>query len=73
MTSKSDDRAFCARCQRVRCLLAGAQVQRICLAALRRVTTLMLGCFLADVDEFYQQCDPDKENLCLYGKGLGHC
>ncbi|KAH0450808.1 hypothetical protein IEQ34_021500 [Dendrobium chrysotoxum] len=20
-----------------------------------------------DVDDFYQQCDPDKENLCLYG------
>ncbi|XP_042459714.1 PHD finger protein ALFIN-LIKE 2-like isoform X3 [Zingiber officinale] len=20
-----------------------------------------------DVDEFYAQCDPDKENLCLYG------
>ncbi|KAK7310680.1 hypothetical protein RJT34_08330 [Clitoria ternatea] len=20
-----------------------------------------------DVEEFYQQCDPDKENLCLYG------
>ena len=21
----------------------------------------------ADVDDFYEQCDPDKENLCLYG------
>ncbi|KAL3618216.1 PHD finger protein ALFIN-LIKE 5 [Castilleja foliolosa] len=21
----------------------------------------------ADVEEFYQQCDPEKENLCLYG------
>ncbi|KAG0485572.1 hypothetical protein HPP92_009651 [Vanilla planifolia] len=20
-----------------------------------------------DVEDFYQQCDPDKENLCLYG------
>ncbi|KAH9605922.1 hypothetical protein KSS87_008883, partial [Heliosperma pusillum] len=20
-----------------------------------------------DVEEFYQQCDPEKENLCLYG------
>ncbi|XP_012077005.1 PHD finger protein ALFIN-LIKE 4 isoform X3 [Jatropha curcas] len=22
---------------------------------------------MADVEEFYQQCDPEKENLCLYG------
>nr|KJB65498.1 hypothetical protein B456_010G097500 [Gossypium raimondii] len=22
---------------------------------------------LADVEEFYKQCDPEKENLCLYG------
>lgn len=21
-----------------------------------------------DLDEFYQQCDPERENLCLYGK-----
>ncbi|URD77492.1 PHD finger protein [Musa troglodytarum] len=23
--------------------------------------------FFIDVDKFYQQCDPEKENLCLYG------
>ncbi|XP_026382827.1 PHD finger protein ALFIN-LIKE 2-like [Papaver somniferum] len=23
--------------------------------------------FLSDVDEFYALCDPEKENLCLYG------
>ncbi|KAK7257079.1 hypothetical protein RIF29_30794 [Crotalaria pallida] len=28
----------------------------------------MLGLFGAqDVEKFYQQCDPEKENLCLYG------
>lgn len=21
----------------------------------------------ADVDQFYRECDPDKDNLCLYG------
>ena len=25
----------------------------------------------ADVEEFYAQCDPDKENLCLYGNPDG--
>ncbi|KAK9161924.1 hypothetical protein Syun_002826 [Stephania yunnanensis] len=25
----------------------------------------------ADVDAFYQQCDPEKENLCLYGHPYG--
>ena len=24
----------------------------------------------AEVDDFYKQCDPDRENLCLYGAGL---
>ncbi|KAL0906885.1 hypothetical protein M5K25_025415 [Dendrobium thyrsiflorum] len=27
----------------------------------------MIKALTNDVDEFYQQCDPDKENLCLYG------
>ena len=27
----------------------------------------LLKALTADVDEFYTQCDPDKENLCLYG------
>ncbi|CAM6061241.1 unnamed protein product [Sphagnum tenellum] len=27
----------------------------------------MLKALTADVEEFYQQCDPEKENLCLYG------
>ncbi|KAM0953072.1 putative chromatin regulator PHD family [Dioscorea sansibarensis] len=27
----------------------------------------MLKALTTDVEEFYQQCDPDKENLCLYG------
>ncbi|XP_004513461.1 PHD finger protein ALFIN-LIKE 4-like isoform X2 [Cicer arietinum] len=27
----------------------------------------MIKALTTDVDEFYQQCDPDKENLCLYG------
>ncbi|KAK4373097.1 hypothetical protein RND71_008481 [Anisodus tanguticus] len=26
-----------------------------------------LGNFFADVEEIYQQCAPEKENLCLYG------
>ena len=25
----------------------------------------------ADVEAFYAQCDPDKENLCLYGNPDG--
>jgi hypothetical protein len=27
----------------------------------------MLKALTADVEDFYQQCDPEKENLCLYG------
>eukprot|EP00897_Mesotaenium_endlicherianum_P007717 jgi/Mesen1/6974/ME000361S06124 len=27
----------------------------------------MLKALTADVEEFYRQCDPEKENLCLYG------
>lgn len=27
----------------------------------------MLKALTTDVDEFYHQCDPEKENLCLYG------
>ncbi|KAL2945145.1 PHD finger protein ALFIN-LIKE 5 [Bienertia sinuspersici] len=27
----------------------------------------MIKALTADVEEFYQQCDPEKENLCLYG------
>ncbi|XP_076898130.1 PHD finger protein ALFIN-LIKE 4-like [Bidens hawaiensis] len=27
----------------------------------------MVKALTADVEEFFQQCDPEKENLCLYG------
>ncbi|KAL6996291.1 PHD finger protein ALFIN-LIKE 5 [Sarracenia purpurea var. burkii] len=27
----------------------------------------MIKALTSDVEEFYQQCDPEKENLCLYG------
>ncbi|KAJ8755745.1 hypothetical protein K2173_024289 [Erythroxylum novogranatense] len=27
----------------------------------------LIKALTTDVDEFYQQCDPEKENLCLYG------
>ncbi|XP_074576570.1 PHD finger protein ALFIN-LIKE 4-like [Curcuma longa] len=27
----------------------------------------MIKALTADVEDFYQQCDPEKENLCLYG------
>ncbi|KAL2899654.1 PHD finger protein ALFIN-LIKE 5 [Bienertia sinuspersici] len=27
----------------------------------------LIKALTADVEEFYQQCDPEKENLCLYG------
>ncbi|XP_015954713.1 PHD finger protein ALFIN-LIKE 4 [Arachis duranensis] len=27
----------------------------------------MIKALTTDVEEFYRQCDPDKENLCLYG------
>ncbi|KAK9131334.1 hypothetical protein Sjap_011821 [Stephania japonica] len=29
--------------------------------------TGMIKALTTDVNEFYQQCDPEKENLCLYG------
>ena len=29
--------------------------------------TGLLKALTSDVDDFYAQCDPDKENLCLYG------
>ncbi|KAK7303984.1 hypothetical protein RJT34_14946 [Clitoria ternatea] len=29
--------------------------------------TAMIKALTNDVEEFYQQCDPEKENLCLYG------
>ncbi|ESW10677.1 hypothetical protein PHAVU_009G229200 [Phaseolus vulgaris] len=29
--------------------------------------TGMIKALTTDVEEFYQQCDPEKENLCLYG------
>lgn len=31
----------------------------------------MLRALTDDVDDFYQQCDPDRENLCLYGERNG--
>ncbi|KAK8486352.1 hypothetical protein V6N11_046820 [Hibiscus sabdariffa] len=27
----------------------------------------LIKALTTDVDKFYQQCDPEKENLCLYG------
>lgn len=32
----------------------------------------MIKALTADVEDFYQQCDPDKENLCLYGLPNGN-
>ncbi|XP_027358206.1 PHD finger protein ALFIN-LIKE 4-like isoform X2 [Abrus precatorius] len=29
--------------------------------------TAMIKALTTDVEEFYRQCDPEKENLCLYG------
>ncbi|CAI8606042.1 unnamed protein product [Vicia faba] len=29
--------------------------------------TALIKALSTDVDEFFRQCDPDKENLCLYG------
>ncbi|KAK1288851.1 PHD finger protein ALFIN-LIKE 5 [Acorus calamus] len=29
--------------------------------------TAMIKALTTDVEEFYNQCDPEKENLCLYG------
>lgn len=29
--------------------------------------TGLIKALTTDVDDFYEQCDPDKENLCLYG------
>jgi len=31
----------------------------------------LLRALTEDVDEFYGQCDPDRENLCLYGEADG--
>lgn len=27
----------------------------------------LIGTAAAEVEDFYQACDPEKENLCLYG------
>ncbi|KAL0333725.1 UNVERIFIED_CONTAM: PHD finger protein ALFIN-LIKE 5 [Sesamum angustifolium] len=27
----------------------------------------LIKALTTDVEEFFQQCDPEKENLCLYG------
>ncbi|KAK7328955.1 hypothetical protein VNO77_23095 [Canavalia gladiata] len=34
--------------------------------------TAMIKALTTDVEEFYQQCDPEKENLCLYGFPTEH-
>lgn len=31
----------------------------------------LLKALTVEVDEFYQQCDPERENLCLYGESTG--
>ncbi|CAL5071834.1 unnamed protein product [Urochloa decumbens] len=31
------------------------------------IRALTTACCSADVEDFFQQCDPEKENLCLYG------
>ena len=31
----------------------------------------LIKALTSDVDGFYEQCDPDKENLCLYGNPDG--
>ncbi|CAK0764550.1 hypothetical protein CVIRNUC_003169 [Coccomyxa viridis] len=31
----------------------------------------LLTALTTDVDDFYRQCDPDRENLCLYGETNG--
>ncbi|KAH7840592.1 hypothetical protein Vadar_018951 [Vaccinium darrowii] len=33
----------------------------------------MIKALTSDVEEFYQQCDPEKENLCLYGFPSEQC
>lgn len=33
-------------------------------------TELIPGQSCADVDQFYSDCHPDKDNLCLYGAAL---
>ncbi len=33
--------------------------------------TGILRALVDDVDEFFAKCDPDKENLCLYGNPDG--
>uniref|UniRef100_M1A1C8 PHD finger protein ALFIN-LIKE n=1 Tax=Solanum tuberosum TaxID=4113 RepID=M1A1C8_SOLTU len=33
----------------------------------KRRRTALIKALTVDVEEFYQQCDPEKENLCLYG------
>ncbi|AQK53089.1 PHD finger protein [Zea mays] len=58
----------------VKALTTGQLVSRI--SCLLLFVLLVCGCFSdataasvvrADVEKFYQQCDPEKENLCLYG------
>jgi len=37
----------------------------------RLTTHISTRSIIADVEAFYAQCDPDKENLCLYGNPDG--
>ena len=55
---KGEDRAA----QRMR----RARARALHLSVLQRSTTLQH----ADVEDFYQACDPEKDNLCLYGESL---
>jgi hypothetical protein len=41
--------------------------QKHCLTFPREIPSLLQTA----VDDFYEQCDPDKENLCLYGNPDG--
>ncbi|THU53383.1 hypothetical protein C4D60_Mb10t13820 [Musa balbisiana] len=44
-------------------------VRRITILGLLRISRRagMIKALTTDVEKFYQQCDPEKENLCLYG------
>lgn len=51
-------------------------LRRSCLRAHRRLASSFVPptylihplCLIADVEDFFQQCDPERENLSLYGE-----
>jgi hypothetical protein len=51
----------------IKALVDGTSFNRGELTVFFRETIPCITTYNVDRDNFYHQCDPDKENLCLYG------